>query len=152
MGRVKQRPCVGRGGDVTPLQAMLKNLAVIIRKADEMLKSDVPIDDRNHLAVRKMLREIASSVAPYCHPRLFIVTSLNSTRRRKRLSRNGDGPSIDAIPRKLVLETVDQAKCEAPPHGRCKIEGHPRNLVLPVNKVMRHDPTRGRVTETLEWT
>lgn len=137
---------------MTPLQAMLKNLAVIIRKADEMLKSDVPIDDRNHLAVRKMLREIASSVAPYCHPRLFIVTSLNSTRRRKRLSRNGDGPSIDAIPRKLVLETVDQAKCEAPPHGRCKIEGHPRNLVLPVNKVMRHDPTRGRVTETLEWT
>ncbi len=49
---------------MTPLQAMLKNLAVIIRKADEMLKSDVPIDDRNHLAVRKMLREIAFTLLP----------------------------------------------------------------------------------------
>jgi hypothetical protein len=65
-------------GDTTPLQAMLKNLQVIARKADEMLESGVPIDDTKHLALRKMLQDIAGAVAPYCHPRLSAIASVTT--------------------------------------------------------------------------
>src|SRR5262245_18877586 len=50
----------------------------------------------------------------------------------------------------MVREAIDQAKREARPDGRREIKGHPRNLVLPMSKIMRHDPASARVTEALE--
>jgi hypothetical protein len=74
-------------GDTTPLSAMLKNLQVIAQKADEMLESGVPVDDTKHLALRKMLQDIAGAVAPYCHPRLSAIASVTTT-----------APAADAAP------------------------------------------------------
>ena len=62
------------------------------------------------------------------------------------------GGRFGAIPRKMIPERVNKAKREARPDRRSEIERHPGNLILPLGKVMRHDPTRARVTETLERT
>src|SRR4030081_292522 len=50
----------------------------------------------------------------------------------------------------MILERVENAQREAGPDRRTEIKRHPGNLVLPLSKVVRHDPTRAHVTETLE--
>jgi hypothetical protein len=52
--------------------------------------------------------------------------------------------------RKMMLERVENAKCGACPERRTKIKRHPGNLVFPLSKIVRHDPTRAHVTEALE--
>ena len=65
-----------KNGDVTPLETMLRNLRVIVAKAEEMLEAGVAVTDRDHLALRKMAQEFASVCAPYCHPRLSAIANL----------------------------------------------------------------------------
>src|ERR1700732_5339927 len=50
----------------------------------------------------------------------------------------------------MTLERVEDAQREAVPDRRTEIKRHPGNLVLPLSKVVRHDPTRAHITETLE--
>ena len=52
--------------------------------------------------------------------------------------------------REMILERAANAQCEAGPDRRTEIKRHPGNLVLPLSKVVRHNPTRAHVTETLE--
>src|SRR5215475_10906069 len=66
------------------------------------------------------------------------------------LRRPGYGRRFGSMPREMVVKRVKDAKRKARPDRRTEIEGHPGNLVLPVSKVMRDDPTRTRVIETLE--
>src|SRR6202048_4068788 len=54
------------------------------------------------------------------------------------------------IAREMILERVENAQREAGPDRRTEIKRHPGNLVLPLSKVVRHDPTRAHVTKTLE--
>src|SRR5262249_37485072 len=51
----------------------------------------------------------------------------------------------------MVLERVGDAERKAGPDCRAEIKRHPRDLVLPLGEVVRHDPTRGHVTQALEW-
>ena len=67
-----------------------------------------------------------------------------STRRPRCRSRFG------AISREMILERVENAKREAGPDRRTEIKRHPGDLVLPLSKVVRHDPTRAHIMETLE--
>src|SRR5262245_17468785 len=60
------------------------------------------------------------------------------------------GGRFDTILRKMIPERVNKAKHEARPDCDAEIERHPGNLILPLRKVMRHDPTPARVTKTLE--
>jgi hypothetical protein len=62
------------------------------------------------------------------------------------------GGRLGAVPRQLIPKRVSKAKREARPDGGGEIERHPGNLVLPMRKVVRDDPTRARVAETLERT
>src|SRR5262245_27146619 len=55
-----------------------------------------------------------------------------------------------ALSRKMLPERVNKAKRKARPDRRSEVERHPGNLVLPFRKVMRHDPTSGRVSEALK--
>src|SRR6266852_5109694 len=55
-----------------------------------------------------------------------------------------------SIAREMILERVENAQREAGPDRRTEIKRHPGNLALPLSKVVRHDPTRAYVTETLE--
>src|ERR1700732_544473 len=57
---------------------------------------------------------------------------------------------VGTIAREMILERVENAQREAGPDRRTEIKRHPGNLVLPLSKVMRHDPTRAHVTKTLE--
>lgn len=50
----------------------------------------------------------------------------------------------------MILERVENAQREAGPHRQTEIERHPGNLVLPLGKVVRHDPARAHVAQTLE--
>jgi len=50
----------------------------------------------------------------------------------------------------MIFERVDNAQREAGPDRRTEIKRHPGNLVLPLGKIVRHDPTRANVTKTLE--
>src|ERR1700730_3023205 len=64
------------------------------------------------------------------------------------------GPACDrrfgTIAREMILERAANAQREAGPDRRTEIKRHPGNLVLPLSKVVRHDPTRAHVTETLK--
>src|ERR1700730_14227277 len=64
------------------------------------------------------------------------------------------GPACDrrfgTIAREITLERVATAQREAGPDRRSEIKRHPDDLVLPLGKVVRHDPARARVTQTLE--
>src|SRR5260370_24950932 len=55
-----------------------------------------------------------------------------------------------AMAREMILERVENAQREAGPDRRTEIKRHPGNLVLPLGKVVGHDPTRADVAETLE--
>src|SRR6516225_522157 len=66
-----------------------------------------------------------------------------------KLRRTYDG-RFGAIPQEMIPERVNKAKREARPDRCSKIERHPGNLLLPMNKVTRHHPTSTRVTETLK--
>src|ERR1700731_2719101 len=59
-------------------------------------------------------------------------------------------PRFGTIAREMILERVENAQREAGPDRRTEIKRHPGNLALPFGKVVRHDPTRAHVTETLE--
>src|SRR6266446_9351602 len=59
-------------------------------------------------------------------------------------------PRFGTIAREMVLEGVENAQREAGPDRRTEIKRHPGNLVLPLGKVVRHDPTRAHVMETLQ--
>src|SRR5216683_3300091 len=50
----------------------------------------------------------------------------------------------------MILERVENAQREAGPDRRAEIKRHPGNLVLPLGKIVRYDPTRAHVTETLK--
>jgi hypothetical protein len=50
----------------------------------------------------------------------------------------------------MILERVENAQREAGPDRYTEIKRHPDNLVLPLSKVVRHDPARAHVTEALE--
>src|SRR3984893_11546661 len=50
----------------------------------------------------------------------------------------------------MTLERTANAQREAGPDCHAEIKRHPGNLVLPLGKVVRHDPARRDVTETLE--
>src|SRR6266516_1408807 len=50
----------------------------------------------------------------------------------------------------MILERVENAQRETGPDRRTEIKRHPGNLVLPLSKIVRHDPTRAHVTKTLE--
>jgi len=54
------------------------------------------------------------------------------------------------IAREMILERAGNTQREAGPDRCTEIKRHPGNLVLPLGKVVRHDPTRAHVTETLE--
>src|SRR5882757_6884235 len=56
------------------------------------------------------------------------------------------------IAREMILARVENAQREAGPDRRTEIKRHPGDLVLPLRKVVRHDPTRAHVTEPLERT
>src|SRR5262245_16743306 len=51
---------------------------------------------------------------------------------------------------KMIPKRVNDTKGQARPDRRSEIERHPGNLILPLRKVVRHDPTRARITQTLE--
>jgi len=55
-----------------------------------------------------------------------------------------------AIARQMILERAENTQREAGPDRRTEIKRHPGNLVLPLGKIVGHDPTRAHVTETLE--
>src|SRR5450755_770664 len=59
-------------------------------------------------------------------------------------------PRFGTIARETILERVENAQREAGPDRRTEIKRHPGNLALPLGKVVRHDPTRAHVTQTLE--
>jgi hypothetical protein len=48
-------------------------------KANEMVVTGVLVDDAQHLSLRKLLQEVAASVAPYCHPTLSAVAYVTPT-------------------------------------------------------------------------
>jgi len=50
----------------------------------------------------------------------------------------------------MTGQRVENAQREAGPDRHAEIKRHPGNLVLPLGEVVRHDPTRADVTETLE--
>src|ERR1700722_10478742 len=50
----------------------------------------------------------------------------------------------------MIPQRVENTKREAGPDPRTEIKRHPPNLVLPLGKVVRHDPPCARVTQTLE--
>src|SRR6202022_2901002 len=50
----------------------------------------------------------------------------------------------------MVLKRVENAKREAGPDRRTEIKRHPGDLVLPLSKVVRHDPARAYIMEALE--
>src|SRR5258708_38087824 len=54
---------------------------------------------------------------------------------------------LGAIARQLVLDRVEDAEREAGPDRRAEIERHPGDLVLPFRDIVRHGPTRARVTQ-----
>src|SRR6202040_2225192 len=54
------------------------------------------------------------------------------------------------LAREMTLERVENTKREAGPDRRTEIKRHPGNLVLPLSKVVRHDPTRAHIMEALE--
>ena len=68
----------------------------------------------------------------------------------RRVRRSAGDRRLGAITRQLILERVANAQGEAGPDRRTEIERHPGNLVLPLGKVVRHDPARADVAETFE--
>src|ERR1700727_2608546 len=64
------------------------------------------------------------------------------------------GPACDrrfsTIAREMILERVANAQGEADPDRYTEIKRHPGNLVLPVSKLVSHDPAGARVAETLD--
>ena len=52
--------------------------------------------------------------------------------------------------RQMIAERVENAQREAGPDRRTEIQRHPGDLVLPLGEVVRHDPARAHVAETLE--
>jgi hypothetical protein len=65
-------------------------------------------------------------------------------------ARQSLGGRFGAIARKMIPKRVNETKREARPDRRSEIERHPGNLMFPLSKVMRHDLTRARITQTLE--
>ena|SRR5258705_1895998 len=65
--------------DVTPLKAMLENLAVISAQANKLLQEGVPLTDQKHMSLRKLLMDAAQGLAPYLHPRLSAIASVSTT-------------------------------------------------------------------------
>src|SRR5215472_16037617 len=49
-----------------------------------------------------------------------------------------------------AMSAIANAEREAGPDRRTEIKRHPGNLILPLSDVVCHDPTKGRVTETLQ--
>ena len=96
-----------KNDDVTPLQAMLKNLAVIVQRADEMLQDGVPVDDARHLALRKLLQEIAAAVAPYVHPRLSAVANLAANDEARRDAERAEARSAADEFRERIRRLVE---------------------------------------------
>src|SRR5882672_10235999 len=68
----------------------------------------------------------------------------------RRVRRPACDRRFGAIARKMTFERVENAQREAGPDRRTEIKRHPGNLVLPMGNVVRHNPTRAHVTETLE--
>ena len=66
-------------GDLTPLSAMLDNLAVISAQANKLVQDGVPLHDPKHLSVRKLLQDCATGLAPYLHPRLSATVAVTAT-------------------------------------------------------------------------
>src|SRR4029078_5585056 len=50
----------------------------------------------------------------------------------------------------MVAKQIDEAKREARPDRPRKVERHPGYLLPPMSEVVRHDPTRGRIMQTLQ--
>src|SRR5712692_5036203 len=69
---------------------------------------------------------------------------------RQRVQRPACDRRFGTIAREMILERVENAQREAGPDRRAEIKRHPGNLVLPLGKVVRHDPTCAHVTETIE--
>lgn len=59
-------------GDLTPLEAMLRNLRVIVAEAERMLEAGVPVTDKDHFTLRKL------ATRPH---RLWHRSSIRSCRR-----------------------------------------------------------------------
>src|SRR5258708_6902571 len=71
-------------------------------------------------------------------------------RLRHRVGRPACNRRFGAIARQMILERVEYAEREAGPDRGTEIKRHPDNLVLPLGKVVRHDPTRAHIVETRE--
>src|ERR687889_581108 len=57
---------------------------------------------------------------------------------------NGCDRWFGPIVRQLTLERVADTQREARPDRGSEIQRHPDNLILPLGKVVRHDPARAR--------
>src|SRR3984957_8306904 len=68
----------------------------------------------------------------------------------RRVRRPACDRRLGAIARQTVLERVANAEREAGPDRHAEIQRHPGNLVLPLRKVVGHDPARADVTQTLQ--
>lgn len=62
-----------KNNDVMPLEAMLRNLRVLVTECERLLEAGVPVVDREHLALRKLATKTASAVAPFVHPKLSAI-------------------------------------------------------------------------------
>jgi len=60
------------------------------------------------------------------------------------------GRQVRHDPGKMIAKRVNETKREARPHRRGEVERHPGNLILPLRKVVRHDPSRARIAQTHE--
>src|ERR1700730_13179581 len=99
-------------------------------------------------------RRLALPSAAICrHARLNAVARHYRVRLAsdcRRVRRPACDRRFGAITREMIPERVEDAQREAGPDRRTEIKRHPGNLVLPLGKVVRHDPTRADVAETLE--
>jgi hypothetical protein len=82
-------------GDLTPLEAMLRNLRVIVAEAERMLEAGVPVTDKDHLTLRKLATETASAVAPFLHPKLSAIANLQKDASQGEADRTETRRSVD---------------------------------------------------------
>src|SRR6266446_10975178 len=95
---------------------------------------------------RREILSVSQVVQQHCHAR----RTAHCGGRRYAVRRKRCRRCFGAISREMILERVENAKREAGPDRRTEIKRHPGDLVLPLSKVVRHDPTRAHIMETLE--
>jgi hypothetical protein len=135
--------------DVTPLSAMLENLAVISVQAKKLVQEGVPLHDPKHLSVQKLLQDCATGLAPYLHPRLSATVAVTAPAPAAEEERGP--PALDELLARLRRLAEDNGVTIIPPVVPYRGSEPPVVRKPPTMDAIPSDQPRSKIQPGDEW-